>query len=63
MPERPPTNPWDVAKIAVICVTICILSMVSTASNLKDGSEALTGGISIGTVAAVLIGMYKSGKL
>ena len=58
-----PTNPWDVLKIAVICVTVCVLTMFGTASNWDDYSEVKTSGISAGSVAAILFGMYKAGKL
>lgn len=61
--SRPPTNPWDVLKVAVICVTICVATMFGTASNLSDMSEVKTGGISVGGVAAVLYGLHRAGKL
>lgn len=60
-PKQHPTNGWDVAKIAVICVTVCIVSMFGTASNWSDLSEVKTSGISVGGVAAALIGARKAG--
>lgn len=63
MADKQPTNPWDVAKVACICLTICIISMFGTASNWTDLSEVKTSGISVGTVAAVLIGLHKAKKL
>lgn len=63
MAEPKSTNGWDVAKIAVICLTICIVTMFGTASDWSDLSEVKTGGISTGGVAAVLFGLYKAGKL
>jgi len=64
MPETgPPTNPWDVAKVACICLTICIVSMFGTASNWADLSEVKTSGISVGGAVAALIGARKAGWL
>ena len=60
---RPPTNGWDVAKIAVVCVTICIVSMFGTASNWADMSEVKTSGISVVGVVGTLAGMRKVGWL
>lgn len=57
------TNKYDVIKVAVICTTVCILSMFGTASNWKDGSEIRTSGISVGSIAAILYGLNRFGKL
>ena len=60
---RPPTNGWDVAKIAVICIAACFVANASLASNLGDLSEVRGGGLGALVSVGALAVARKSGLL
>lgn len=62
-PQRPPTNGWDVLKIAVICCTVMIAVNMGLASNLADLSEVKSGGLGAVISFIALAGMKRYGVL
>ena len=58
-PQRPPTNKWDVLKVAVICCTIMIGVNMGLASNLRDFSEVRSGALGTGLSIIGVLGYCK----